>query len=235
MPKAIKKKVAKPAKAEEGVKDVFYGTKDYISERQKIFLPVMIAIVVISIAAAGFFIYRSHAGSKARALEYEGYRIFYGLYQKQPVQKEERFQRALEKFREAYGLRKSAYSLFYTASCLYEMGRYDEALKNLKELNERFSDDEGLVPLSDYKMAVISIRKGDKEAALKFLDTLYHYKTGAFRDLALIESARILESIGKTEESLKKYEEITKSFPASPFAGEAQAKLGPKKETPAKP
>ncbi|HWR58560.1 MAG TPA: tetratricopeptide repeat protein [Thermodesulfovibrionales bacterium] len=235
MPKAIKKKVVKPAKAEEGVKDVFFGTRDYISERQKIFLPVMIAVVVISIAVAGFFIYRSHAGSKARSLEYEGYKIYYGLYQKQPLQKEERYQKALEKFREAYSLRKSAYSLYYAASCLNEMGKYDEALKNLKELNERFSDDEVLVPLSHHKIAGISLRKGDREAALKSLDTLYNYRTAALRDLALIESARILEAMGKTAESSKKYEEIAKNFPASPFAGEAQAKLGPKKETPAKP
>ncbi len=234
MPKAIKKKVTKPAKAEEGVKEALYGTKDYIRERQRIFLPVIIAVVVIGIAAGGFFIYRSHARSQAKALEYDGYRIFYGLYQKQPMQKEERYQKALEKFREADDLRRSAYSLYYIASCLYELGRYDEALKNLKELNQRFPDDEGLVPLSYYRMAVTSLRKGDKESALKSLDMLYQYKSAALRDLALVESARILESMGKTEEASKKYEEITKNFPDSPFADEARSKIGIKKEAPAK-
>ena len=73
------------------------------------------------------------------------------------------------------------------------------------------------------------MKKGDRDTALNLLDTIYHYKTGAFKDLALIESARILESMGKTAESEKKYEEITKNFPESPFLEEARAKLGGKK------
>ncbi len=234
MPKAIKKKVTKPAKAEEGVKDALYSTKDYIKERQRIFLPVMIAVIVVAVAVAGLLIYRSHSARKAQELQYEGYKIFYGIYQKQPAQKGERYQKALEKFREAYDSRRSAYSLFYIASCLSGLEKYDEALKNLKELNERFPDDEGLVPLSYYKMAVINEKKGDKEAALKALDTLYQYKSSALRDLALVESARILESIGKTEEASKKYEEIIRNFPDSAFADEARSRIGVKKETPAK-
>lgn len=234
MPKAIKKKIVKTAKAEEGVKDVLYGTKDYIRERQRIFLFVMIAVVVIAVAVAGLLIYRANAKSRAQALDYEGYKTYYGIYQKQPAQKEERYKKALEKFREAYSLRKSAYSLYYVASCLYELGKYDEAMKNLKELNERFPDDEGLVPLSLYKMAVIDMRKGDKEAALKSLDALYHYRTGTLGDVALAESGRILESEGKTAEASKKYEELIRDYPASAFAAEARAKLGPK-EKPAKP
>lgn len=234
MPKVIRKKRAKSAKAEEGVKDILSGTKDYISERQKIFVPVIIVIVTLSIAVAGFFIYRSHAGKKARVLEYEGYRIFYGLYQRQPVQNAESYQQALAKFREAYDLKKSPLSLFYSASCLYETGKYDEALKYLKELNERFADDEAFVPLSYYKMAMISIKKGDRESALKFLDTLGQHRTAAMRDFALLESAKILESMGRKEESAKKYREITKDFPWSPFVEEAKAKLGEKKESPTK-
>ncbi len=253
MPKAIKKKVVKTSKTEEGVKEVLYGTKDYIKERQKALLPVIIGAVVIAIAVAGFLIYRSQSGSKARAMEYEGYKIYYGLYQRQPMQKDEQYQKALEKFKEAYSSRKSAYSLYYMANCLYELGRFDEAQKDLKELTDRFSDDEGLVPLSLYKMALINLKKGDKEAALKSLDTLYNYKTGTLKDLALVESARILESMGKTDEARKKYEEITKNFPSSTFTIEALAKVGgvkqeapkeapketaketPKAATPAKP
>jgi len=229
MPKAIKKKAAKPARTEEDVKNVIHGAKEFIDKRRKLLFPVLIAAVAIAVGLAGFSLYRSNLKNQAAALEYDGYKIYYGLYQKQPLQKAEQYQKALEKFQKAYDMMKSPYSLFYIASCYYDMGRYDDALKTLNELNQRFPDDESFVPLSYYKMAVIDLKKGDKESALKILDTLYNYRTGSFKDLALVESARILDTMGKKDDSLKKYEEVTKNFPDSPFIDEAKAKIEAKK------
>lgn len=217
MPKAIKKRVAKPARKEEDVKTIIHHARESI-ERQRFLLPLLIGAVAVVLVVAGFFINRSSMNTKADALEYEAYQIYYGLHQKQPLQKEEQYRKALELFRKAYETRKSAYSLLYIASCLYDMEKHDDALKELKELNERFPDDERFVPLSYYKMAMISLKKGDKDAALKLLDTIVNYRAGAFKDLALAESAKLLASMGKTEESAKKYEELKKSFPNSPFA-----------------
>ena len=233
MPKAIKKKVTKPARTEEGVKDIISHARETIAKRQKLFLSVFLSFVLLCLVVAGLSMYRSHARGKAESLEYEGYKLYYGMYKKQPLQKEGRYQDALEKFRKAYELKKSPYPLFYIASCYYEMGKYDEALKALRELNERFPDDERFVPLTYYKMAMIQVRKGDQEAALTLLNTLSNYKTSSFKDLALIESGRILESMGKSGEAARKYEEITKNFPGSPFVEEARAKLSGKK-TPGK-
>jgi len=229
MPKVIKKKTAKPVKTEEGVTNAFHHTQEFIRERQRVFFPAVIALVVIAVSVAGFLVYRSNMKTQAAALEYEGYKIYYGLYQKQPFQKEDRYQKALEKFRKAYEAHKSPLSLFYISACYNGLGKYDDALKSLKELNERFPDDDKFIPLSYYKMAVITLRKGDREGYLKLLDTLYNYRTRTLKDLALLESAKMLEAMGKKEDAVKKYEEITKNFPESPFVEEAKAKLTAKK------
>lgn len=229
MPKTIKKKVAKPARPEEGVKSAIHATREFVGERQKTVLSIIAAAVIVLVAAAGLLIYRSHAKDNAAVLEYEGYKIFYALHQKQPLKKEEQYQKALEKFQKAYETGKSPFSLFYIASCYYALGKYDDATKTLKELNTRFPDDERFVPLSYYKMSIISLRKGDREGALKLLDTIYNYRSGSFKDLALVESARILEAMGRKDDSMKKYEELTKNFPGSPYVEEAKAKLEQKK------
>ncbi len=229
MPKVIKRKVSKPAKAEEGVQHVLNDTREFIRKKQKVLFPIVVAVIVLFLGVAGFFVYRSNTQKEASALEYEGYKLYYGLYQKQPFAKEDLYQKALEKFRKAYEKKKSPLSLLYIASCFYDLGKFDDALKALKELNERFPDDERFVPLSYYKMAVINLKKGDKETALKLLDTLYDYRAGSFKDLALMESARILDTMGKKDDSVKKYEELTKDFPNSPFIDEAKAKLQEKK------
>lgn len=228
MPKVIKKRTARPAK-EEDVKSIIHHAKEFIMEKKRILLPIFIGVTAISVIVAGILIYRVTTANKAAGLELEAYNMYYGLHQKQPLQKEERYQKALEGFKKAYENKKSPSSLFYIASCYYSMGKYDEALKALTELNERFPDDERFVPLSYYKMATISIKKGDNEKAVKMLDVIYNYRTSSFKDLALVESARVLNAMGKKEDSLKKYEELSKNFPASPFFGEAMKKLGEKK------
>jgi predicted negative regulator of RcsB-dependent stress response len=234
MPKAIKKKISKPAGKEEDVKTIIHHAREAIARRQKSLLPLLIGSVAAVILIAGFFIYRSHMNTKADNLEYEAYQIYYGLHQRQPLPQADQYQKALEKFREAYDARKSAYPLFYVAACYYDMGKYDDALKTLKELNERFPDDERFVPLSTYKMAVITLRKGDRDGALKLLDSLATSRTDTLRDLALAESAKILTSMGKSEEAGRKSEELRKNFPNSPFARTAQEAPAPATPPPAK-
>lgn len=228
MPKVIKKRTARPAK-EEGVKSILHHAKEFIEKNKRILLPIFIGVTAISVIAAGILIYRGTTANKAAGLELEAYNMYYGLHQKQPLQKDERYRKALEGFKKAYETKKSPSSLFYIASCYYSTGEYDNALKALTELNERFPDDERFVPLAYYKMAIISIKKGDNERAVKMLDVIYNYRTSSFKDLALVESARVLEAMGKKEDSLKKYEELSKNFPDSPFIGEAMKKLGEKK------
>lgn len=229
MPKVIKKRTLKKQKPEEEIKTIITSTKGLISKKQRFLLPVLAIISALILIIGGGFIYRASQIKKAHALEYDAYKTYYNLYQKQPIEQMVRYQQALDKFKKAYSVKKTPLSLFYIANCYYGLGRFDEAMKALKDLNERFPDDENFVPLSYYKMAMISLKKGDNEVVIKTLQTLYNYKTGSFKDLALIELARILEGMDRKDEALKKYEELTKNFPNSPFVDEAKAKLGNKK------
>lgn len=233
MPKVIKKRVKKQISTEEeDVKNIYNSAKNYAIEKRKTLTPIVVAAVIVIIAAVGFSIYRSGMNNKAEALEYAAYKTYYGPNQKTPALNKtpEQSQKALEAFKKAYETRKTPNSLFYMANCYYDMGNYEAALASLKELNERFPDDERFVPLSYYKMAIVSLKKGDKETALKSFDIIYNYRNGSFKDLALLESARVLEAMGKGDEAAKKYTELAKSFPGSPFAGEALARQGAKKD-----
>ena len=227
MPKVIKKKTEKsaaPVSSEEDVKNIIHQARESLGKRRDVLLPALGGALAVILLAAGLFIYRSNAHARADALEYEGYRIYYNLQQKQPMASSEQYQKALEKFKEAYDKRKSAYALFYIADCYYGMGKNDDALKTLKELTERYPDDERFVPLAMYKMALIDIKKGDKEGALKLLDGMASAKGDILKDLALSESAKLLVSMGKPEEASKKAEELNKKYQTSPYAVKAPEK-----------
>lgn len=229
MPRPIKKKIIKKTATEVEVKGIISKLRESIVNNKSVFISV-IALFIVSVGAiAGFFIYSNNIKVRAEKLGHEAYKIYYRLYQKQPVTKEEQYKHALELFKKAYDTKKSPLYLFYIASCNYEMGRYDDAMNTLKELNQKFPDDERFVPLSYYKMAMINLKKGNNDEALKSLDVLHNYKTGTYKDLSLIESGRILEAMGKAEEAKVKYQELIKNFPRSPFMEETTAKIGEKK------
>lgn len=229
MPKPIKKKIVKKTTSGTDASGTLSRLKKSAEERKRFLITALAAVVLSAIAVGGFFLYSNTQKNKAQKLEYEAYKIYYGLYQKQPVASEERYKKAAEIFKKAYDVRKSPVSLYYIANCYYELGEYEESLNALKDLNREFPDDEKFVPLSYYKIAMISLKKGSAEEALKSLAVLYNYKTGTYKDLSLIESGKILEAQGNVEEAKKKYEELRKDFPQSPFAEEVKARIERKK------
>jgi predicted negative regulator of RcsB-dependent stress response len=231
MPKAIKKRVSKKISGTESeVKDKLVSLKDTLKEKKKTVLKYGVIILVVIIAIPGFLFYDYTSKKKARMLEYEAYKIYQNIYQTQPVTREERYKKALDIFKKSYDTRKSLSVLLYIAGCYYELGRYDEAITTLKDFIQRYSKEEKLIPLAYEKMAMAYERKGDTKEAMKALEALYNLKGDIYKDFALIESARLLEKEGKTEEAKKKYKELSDKFPNSPFSDAAKAKLIEKKE-----
>lgn len=230
MPKVIKKRVPKKTVATEAeVKDKLASLKDTLKEQQKAVLKYGVGVLVIIIAITSFLLYNYTSQKKARTLEYKAYKIYYNEYQRPSVNKEEQYKKALDIFKKAYDIRKSPLSLFYIAACYYELGKYDDALKTLKDFTQRYSKEDRFIPLAYQKMAMVCIKKGDINEAMKTLDTLYNLNSNIYKDFALIEYGRLLEKEGKLDEAKKKYKELTAKFPNSPFIDEAKAKLSEKK------
>jgi predicted negative regulator of RcsB-dependent stress response len=225
MPKAIKKRVKKKnIDATADVASRLSDIKDTLRQKQKTFLTYVIAAVVIVLAVAGTFLYRYSTDEKARRMEYEGYKMYYGEYAKIPLSNQERYQKALDLFKQANGVRKSARALLYIANCDYELGRYDEALTTLSDFIKQYADDRDLLPLAYEKSAAIQMKKGNAQEALKTLDTLSRLPGSLYKDTALFESAGILESEGRKDEALAKYREIVEKYKDSPYYEAAKAK-----------
>jgi len=229
MPKQIKKRIPKKTVTSEAdVKNKLAGLKDTLKERKKTALTYGAGILVILIVIVSFLVYNYTSQKKAKIFEYEAYKIYYNT-PAQSVTKEEQYKKALDIFKKAYDTRKSPTSLFYIAACYYEIGKYDDALKTLKDFTQRYSKEDRFIPLVYQKIATVYLKKGDINEATKTLDTLYSLNSDIYKDLALIEYGRLLEKAGKVEEAKKKYKELTTRFPNSPFMDEAKAKLSEKK------
>jgi predicted negative regulator of RcsB-dependent stress response len=231
MPKAIKKKTGKKT-AETGLEmqDKLSEIKSGLKKRQKTVVTYTLIAVALILAVAGGFLYKNSQDAKARQLEYEAYKIYHNEFQKRPLSDQERFQKSIDLFRQSYSIRKSPRVLLYIADAYFGLGKYDDSLNALNDFVKNHVSERDLIPVAYKKIADIQIKKGNRDEALKTLDTLYKSPGSIFKDYALIESARILENAGKKEEAAAKYRELAEKFKDSPFVEEAKAKLGEKKE-----
>ena len=229
MPRAIKRKAKKDAGSEVEIQDVLEDIKGKLQKKQKTLLIYgLIGLSAVLVLTVILFSQYS-ADKKSRQLENSAYNTYYKLSPTKSMSKQEQYQQALDLFQQAYSKQKSPRVLLYIASSYFELEKYDDALKTLDTFTKKHANAKDLLPVAYQKMAAIQLIKGDREAALKTLDTLY--KSGAiFQDYALIEAGRILEKEGKTAEATAKFKELTEKFPGSPFIEEAKAKLGEKKE-----
>ncbi len=225
MPKVIKKRAEKKAHKEENISETVVDIRKKIKERQRTLVFSLIAFGAVLLLAGAFFIYNKTTTSKARELEYEGYKAFYGTGQAQTISPQERYKSALEKFKGSYAAKKNPVVLLYIANSYYELGNYDEAVKTLQDLTKRYSDPK-VVSLAYYKMAMAYESKNDMPSALDALNKLAGIKDSPLQDMALMESAHVLEVMGKAEEAKDKYKELVSKFPKSALADKAKARLG---------
>jgi predicted negative regulator of RcsB-dependent stress response len=225
MPKAIKRRV-KSKNVENEVQDRITDIREMMQQKQKAVIMYGGAAALVIVAIAGLIFYRYSNEEKARQLEYEAYKIYHHEYQKTPLPRKEQVEKAAVLFQQAYSRHKSPRLLLYLANCYYEEGKDAEALTTLNLFLKNHASEKGLLPMAYRQLASVQLKMGNKPEALKTLDTLYRTDGEIFKDLALIESARILEGDGKKDEATAKYKELTEKYKSSPFADEAKAKLG---------
>ncbi|MGO9378189.1 MAG: tetratricopeptide repeat protein [Dissulfurispiraceae bacterium] len=225
MPKVIKKRISKHENPGEGLQDTVDDIRSRLKERQRLLVMGFAAFLVVLIAVGGFVVYNKSQRDKAAELQREAYRLFYNDNSAELAGSGDNYRKALDLFTKSYDIKQKAYVLLYIAYCKYELGNYDDAIKTLKELNDKFPDP-GITPLAYYKMAEAYLKKGDSANALTTLKDLASIKDGIFHDIALMESGKILDSQGKKEEAKAMYKELLSKFPNSSLAAEAKTRLG---------
>jgi len=231
MPKAIKKKSThkKDIDAEIQIKDSFEDIKKVLEKKQKSLVAYGLIVLSAAVVIGGIAVYRFSANDKARQFEYEAYKTYYSMYQKTSLADQEKAQKALELFQQAYAKNKSPRVLLFIADAYAEMAKYDEAIMTLDEFTKRFAREEAIIPLAYQKMAELQLKKGNKDEALKALDRISSAPGDMLKDFALIQQARMLEKDGKKDEAAVKYKELAEKYPQSPYAEEAKTKFGEKK------
>ena len=112
-------------------------------------------------------------------------------------------------------------ALFGLGNALIETNQLDGAIEAYQRLLSTYGSNTFLTSLAHQKLGYAYLLKGDREQAGKSYSAILHNPVSLNRDQALFELARLDESQSRFDEALKRYQEISKTFPSSPFASEA--------------
>ncbi len=225
MPKVIKKRTEKFDGSDESLQETVEDIRSRLKERQRTLVIGLVVVLAVIVCVGGFYIYSKSQTDKAAGLQREAFQLYYSENAAQPSLAGDNYKKALDLFRKSYDVKKKADVLLYIGYCQYQLGNYDEAIKTLKDLTEKFTDPR-IVPLAYYKMAEAYLNKNDATNALAVMNTLANLKDNIFHDMALMESGKILEAQGKKDEAKAKYKELIAKYPNSALAGEAKARIG---------
>jgi tetratricopeptide (TPR) repeat protein len=226
MPKAIKKRVAKkPGLKEEEVKSRAFETITLLKEKKKVLIYGLSALALAAILAIVFILYSSSLKKKAYDYERDAYNYYYNINLKNPMTEEERWKKALELFQKAVEVKSTPSAQFYTGNCYFNLGDYENAIKAYNEFIDKYKNNEQILPLVYQKLALTYIKNGRGDEAIRTLNTLAQFKKGIFKDSALRIEAWYYETTGKHEEAVKKYQELVRDFPLSPWSAEAKARV----------
>ncbi len=219
MPKPIKKKVKKRVTPEEEVRDIYEIVRNYYENNRNFVHLVVAGFFVIVVLIFGGFWYLREAKEKALSLQYEGYKLYQGLYQKPATEGvEKELDEALQKLMASYEKSPSPVTLLYIADIEFRLNNLDKAMETLMEFIEKYDDKRDLLGLAYYRLYMVQMRKDLKEEALKTLKEWSSREGVYLRDLALFERGRILEAEGKEEEAKEVYKNLVREFPGSPYA-----------------
>jgi hypothetical protein len=112
---------------------------------------------------------------------------------------------------------------YYAALCLEDLERHNQALEELKKISG--SSDKELAAMAQYQMAVIDVRTGKTDDAVKLFRALADKRSALVpRPLVLLELAGALRS-SNPKEAANIYQQIKKEFPDTTLADQADRGL----------
>lgn len=195
-----------------------------------------LAVIGLFLVIAGLYYGQKYRAASAESAFARATEVYHASVGAAAPAGGESFKTATEKFEKARTLFDevaSSYSSmpagkrarYYSALCLIELGRLQEAEEALKQI-AAIRDDSSVEP------AMASLRLGDvllvqsrgKEAAAFFKALLEQPRPGLPQDQVLFGLGRAHELAGEKLEARRAFTDLANRFPQSPFAADAREK-----------
>ena len=204
------------------------GLEHQLERLQEYRRPLLVGFAVFLMAAAvigGIFWMDRQASEKAQALEREADRLLMARSTGDPKNADSILKEALAKYREVvdqYPRTAAApLAMFHLGNAQVLANDLPAAIDTYQRFMVLYGGNQALGGLVQQRLAYGYLLKGDREQAAKAFTAIVESPGALLKDQALYELARLEESQSRPEGALAHYQELIKTYPASPFTSEA--------------
>jgi TolA-binding protein len=166
-----------------------------------------------------------HASEKAQTLEREATVLVTARATANPKNTEEVLKQAMAKYREVvdqYPRTAAApLAMFHLGNVQADVNDLPAAIDTYQHFLLLYGSNQALAGLVQQRLAYSYLVKGDRDQAAKAFTAIVDTPGALLKDQALFELARLEEAQSRPEGALAHYQELIKTYPASPFTSEA--------------
>lgn len=201
-----------------------------------------IILVVTAVVAVGAVVYYDRLQTdKAMELERQATKLYLDRPVGQPAKADENLKQAIGLYRQVldrYGRTGPAQlAMYQLGNALVQANDFGGAIEVYKKFLATYEANKTLVGLVQQRLAFAHLLNGDREQAQQHFAAVLEVPGALNKDQALFELGKLEESQSRPEGALARYQDLTKSYPNSPFAAEADVRIkalgGKKADAPA--
>lgn len=185
--------------------------------------PLLIAVGVIIIAVAGYFIYANHMDN----VEEQAEKV---IAKSQSAFSQQQYELALNGdaatgqkgfikiIKEYSGTKTANLAKLYAAICYANIEKYDEAIRYFEDFDQQ--DDQMVSPMSIAALANCYIHKGQKDKGAELLvKAAKEADNNTVSPLCLLQAGEIYESLNQNDKAIELYTEIKTKYFRSQISG----------------
>jgi outer membrane protein assembly factor BamD (BamD/ComL family) len=187
----------------------------------------LLAIAVLAVAVALWWEYRN--AEQAAELERQALRLYLDRPVTQPAKADENLKQAIvlyERLVEEYPRSPQApLALYSLGNARVQSNDIAGAIEAYNRYISAYGTNKALLGMVYQRLGYAYLLNGDRDKASRAWAAVLEVPGSLNKDQALFELGKLEESQSRPEGALARYQELTKSYPNSPFAGEAAVRM----------
>jgi tetratricopeptide (TPR) repeat protein len=116
-------------------------------------------------------------------------------------------------------------ALYHLGNALVQANDLTGAIEAYKQYIATSGSNKVLLGLVYQRLGFVHLLNGDRDQAVKAFSAILEVPGSLNKDQAIFELGKLEESQSRPEGALARYQDLTKSYPNSPFASEAAVRI----------
>lgn len=220
----------KPLPADEahlrtGLEHVWNRAEPY--RRTMIAGAILLLIAIGAVAAALWWEHRHN--QQAAELERQATRLYLDRPADQLAKADENLKQSVALYRQVVDQYprspQAPVALYYLGNALVQANDIPGAVEAYNRFAASYGANKALLGMVYQRLGYAYLLSGDRERATKAFEAALEVPGGLNKDQAMFELGKLEEAQSRPEAALARYQDLMKSYPNSPFSGEAAIRM----------